>query len=108
MAEPLAIQGTQTTVETEDSLLEKIFKEGRLAPTEEERGVAKEWVAALVDQVLTKEMKISSDTEAMLNARIAAIDQAARKLVVTAETDRLLVQDFARRLTGDHSKEGQN
>jgi F-type H+-transporting ATPase subunit b len=37
-----------------------------------------------------------------------AIDQAARKLVVTAETDRLLVQDFARRLTGDHSKEGQN
>jgi F-type H+-transporting ATPase subunit b len=37
-----------------------------------------------------------------------AIEQAARKLVVTAETDRLLVQDFARRLTGDGSKEGQN
>jgi F-type H+-transporting ATPase subunit b len=36
-----------------------------------------------------------------------AIDQAARKLVVTAETDRLLVQDFARRLTGDE-KGGQN
>jgi F-type H+-transporting ATPase subunit b len=37
-----------------------------------------------------------------------AIEQAARKLVVTAETDRLLVQDFTRRLTGDGSKEGQN
>jgi F-type H+-transporting ATPase subunit b len=37
-----------------------------------------------------------------------AIDQAARKLVVTAETDRLLVQDFARRLMGDASKEGHN
>ena len=37
-----------------------------------------------------------------------AIDQAARKLVVTAETDRLLVQDFARRLMGDDSKEGHN
>jgi F-type H+-transporting ATPase subunit b len=37
-----------------------------------------------------------------------AIDQAARKLVVTAETDRLLVQDFARRLMGDDSKEGRN
>jgi F-type H+-transporting ATPase subunit b len=37
-----------------------------------------------------------------------AIDQAARKLIVTAETDRLLVQNFARRLTGDDSKEGQN
>lgn len=37
-----------------------------------------------------------------------AIDQAAKKLVVTAETDRLLVQDFARRLTGNNSKEGHN
>ena len=37
-----------------------------------------------------------------------AIEQAARKLVVTAETDRLLVQSFAQRLAGDGSKEGQN
>jgi F-type H+-transporting ATPase subunit b len=37
-----------------------------------------------------------------------AVEQAARKLVVTAETDRLLVQSFARRLTGDDSKEGHN
>jgi F-type H+-transporting ATPase subunit b len=37
-----------------------------------------------------------------------AIDQAAKKLVISAETDRLLVQDFARRLTGDVGKEGQN
>lgn len=37
-----------------------------------------------------------------------AIDQAAKKLVVSAETDRLLIQSFAQRLTGDGSKEGQN
>lgn len=37
-----------------------------------------------------------------------AVDQAARKLVVSAETDRLLVQSFARRLMGDESKEGHN
>ena len=37
-----------------------------------------------------------------------AIDQAQRKLVVSAETDRLLVQSFARRLTGDDSKGGKN
>ncbi|MEO6909722.1 MAG: ATP synthase F0 subunit B [Edaphobacter sp.] len=37
-----------------------------------------------------------------------AIEQAARKLVVTAETDRLLVQGFARRLAGDDSKGGEN
>jgi F-type H+-transporting ATPase subunit b len=36
-----------------------------------------------------------------------AIDQAAKKLVVSAETDRLLVQGFARRLSGD-DKGGQN
>jgi F-type H+-transporting ATPase subunit b len=37
-----------------------------------------------------------------------AIEQAARKLVISAETDRLLVQGFAQRLTGDESKKGQN
>lgn len=35
-----------------------------------------------------------------------AIEQAAHKLAISAETDRLLVQDFARRLAGE--KEGQN
>ena len=37
-----------------------------------------------------------------------AIDQAAKKLVVTAETDRLLVKDFARRLVGESTKGEQN
>ena len=36
-----------------------------------------------------------------------AIDQAARKLVISAETDRLLVQGFAQRLL-DETKGGQN
>jgi F-type H+-transporting ATPase subunit b len=34
-----------------------------------------------------------------------AIEQAARKLVVSAETDRLLVESFARQLTEDHGGE---
>jgi type VI secretion system protein ImpC len=72
-AKPLA---AVATVAEEGSLLDKILKEGRLAPTEEERETAKQWVEALVEQVVTKEMKVSPDTEAMLNARIAAIDQA--------------------------------
>jgi F-type H+-transporting ATPase subunit b len=37
-----------------------------------------------------------------------AIEQAARKLVVTAETDRLLVQGFARRLAGEDTTGGTN
>jgi F-type H+-transporting ATPase subunit b len=35
-----------------------------------------------------------------------AIEHAARKLTISAETDRLLVQDFARRLAGE--KDGRN
>jgi type VI secretion system protein ImpC len=71
-AKPLATVATTQ----EGSLLDKILKEGRLAPTDEERETAKQWVEALVEQVVTKEMKVSGDTEAMINARIAAIDQA--------------------------------
>ncbi len=37
-----------------------------------------------------------------------AIEQAARTLVISAETDRLLVQGFVRRLGGDESKGGEN
>ena len=37
-----------------------------------------------------------------------AIEQAAKKLVISAETDRLLVRDFARRLGSDDLKGGQN
>ena len=75
MADPLAIQPSQEAVESEDSLLEMILKEGRLAPTKEERKSAKEWVGELVDQVMNKDMLVSKDTEAMLNARIAEIDE---------------------------------
>jgi len=37
-----------------------------------------------------------------------AIDQAARRVAINAETDRLLVQSFAGRLIGDEGKGGQN
>jgi len=95
MAEPLAMQSSDVAVESEESLLEKIFKEGRLAPTPEERGTAKQWVEALVDQVLTKEMQISNDTEAMLNARIAAIDQ-----LLTLQLNEIMHSEKFQRLEG--------
>ena len=66
----------------------------------------------------TKKILASADQEiaaATLHARKLlqqqaaelAIEQAARKLVVTAETDRLLVQHFAQQLA-DNGKKGQN
>ena len=71
-AKPLAA----VTVTTEVSLLEKILKEGRLVSSEGQHEAAKKWIEALVEQVLNSEMKVSADTEAMLNRRIADIDQA--------------------------------
>jgi type VI secretion system protein ImpC len=68
-------QSTETQT-TEVSLLDRILEEGRLAPTSDERDRAKEYVEAFVEQVVTKAMTVSKDTEAMINARIAAIDQA--------------------------------
>ena len=72
--------------------------------------------AALEDE--TKKILASAEQEiaaATLHARQQlkqqaaelAIEQAARKLVVTAETDRLLVQHFAQRLS-DSAKKGEN
>jgi F-type H+-transporting ATPase subunit b len=51
---------------------------------------------------------IHAQKQLQQHAAELAIEQAARKLVVSAETDRLLVQGFAQRLTGDDAKKGQN
>jgi len=69
-------QVTEQVVETSGSLLDRIITEGRLGQTDDEKARAKEWVTSLVDQVLDKQMVVSKDTEAMLNSRIAAIDEA--------------------------------
>jgi type VI secretion system protein ImpC len=58
----------------EESLLDRIVEEGRLArdPAERERG--RDMVKEFVNQVLQGEMTVSKDAEAMINARIAQID----------------------------------
>ncbi len=87
--------------------------------TQAEQDTAKEEQrvkAALEDE--TRKILASAEQEiaaATLHARKLlqqqaaelAIEQAARKLVVTAETDRLLVQHFAQQLA-DNAKKGQN
>lgn len=63
--------------------------------------------------LIAAEQEISSATtharrQLQQYAAELAIDQAAQKLVVSAETDRLLVQAFASRLAGEDPKDGQN
>jgi F-type H+-transporting ATPase subunit b len=67
----------------------------------------KQKILAAAEQEITAATSLAQRQIQQYAAELA-IEQAARKLVVTAETDRLLVQNFARRLTGDDSKGGQN
>ena len=67
----------------------------------------KQKILAAAEQEITAATALAQRQIQQYAAELA-IEQAARKLVVTAETDRLLVQNFARRLTGDDSKKGQN
>ncbi len=73
------------------------------ATVEEEKGkilaAAEQEIASATTQARRQIQQFAADL---------AIEQAAKKLVVTAETDRLLVQSFARRLGGDDERNGQN
>jgi F-type H+-transporting ATPase subunit b len=78
--------------------------EQRIAASLEEE---KQKILAAAEQEITSATALAQRQIQQYAAELA-IEQAARKLVVTAETDRLLVQSFAQRLTGDDSKKGQN
>jgi F-type H+-transporting ATPase subunit b len=67
----------------------------------------KQKILAAAEQEITAATALAQRQLQQYAAELA-IEQAARKLVVTAETDRLLVQNFAQRLVGDDSKKGQN
>ncbi len=64
-------------------------------------------ILAAADQEIASASQVAQRTLQKYAAELA-IEQAAKKLVVTAETDRLLVQNFARRLVGDDSNGGHN
>jgi len=68
-----------TTADQEPSLLEKIITVGRLARDEEQRTLARDLIGEFVDQVMAHTMTVSSDTQAMINARIGQIDTLISK-----------------------------
>ena len=81
------------TVEAQGSLLERIVEEGRLGQTPEERARGKEWVQDFIEEILKGQIKVSKDTEAMINARIATLDELLsnqlNEIVHAAEFQRL-------------------
>ena len=71
--QPEAVQATE--VQEEKSLLDQIIDDGRLAREESQRDFAKNVVGEFVSQIMAGEMTVSKNTEAMINARISAIDK---------------------------------
>ncbi|MGA8026478.1 MAG: type VI secretion system contractile sheath large subunit, partial [Bryobacteraceae bacterium] len=69
-AEP---QSSEAVLENR-SLLDVIAEEGRVGQTPEERAHGKVWLTDLVRDVMTGQMTVSKDTEAMINSRIADLD----------------------------------
>jgi type VI secretion system protein ImpC len=70
-AEP---QTTVASASESRSLLDRIAEDGRIGQTEPERTRGKLWLKDLVQDVMTGQMTVSNDTEAMINSRIAEID----------------------------------
>src|SRR5262249_42208258 len=61
-------------VEQTQSILDIIAEQGRIGQSPEERSAGKLWLKDLVQDVMTGQMTVSKDTEAMINSRIADLD----------------------------------
>jgi F-type H+-transporting ATPase subunit b len=83
---------------------DSVADEARIKASVEEE--TKKILAAADREIAAASMHAQRDLQRY--AAELAIEQAAKKLVISAETDRLLVQNFARQLSGDDSKGGQN
>lgn len=59
----------------EKGLLETIIEEGRMAPHESQRGLARDIIGEFVRQIMEGTITVSKNTELMINARIAQIDR---------------------------------
>ncbi|HEY1239893.1 MAG TPA: type VI secretion system contractile sheath large subunit [Bryobacteraceae bacterium] len=66
-------QQVETVVESR-SLLDRIAEEGRIGQSPEERSSGKLWLKDMVQDVMAGQMVVSTDTEAMINSRIADLD----------------------------------
>lgn len=65
---------SETLVENR-SILDRIVEDGRIGQSPEERTSGKLWVKDLVQDVMNGQMTVSNDVEAMINGRIATLDE---------------------------------
>jgi len=79
MAEQVREQQVQAVQAEEMSLLDQIVQDGRMARDETQKGWAKDVLGEFVRQITEGSVVISKDTEMMINARIAQIDNLISK-----------------------------
>ena len=76
-AETKTALDSQTATETlsdKRTILDDIVQQGRIGQTPEERTSGKAWLKDLVNEVMTGQIKVSKDTEEMINNRIKDLD----------------------------------
>ena len=65
----------KTEVQVPDSLLDQIVEEGRLGQGPEEQQQGRDWVQAFLGEIMKSQVLVSEDTQAMISARIAQLDE---------------------------------
>lgn len=81
MAQDTETQAPNGTATEEQSALDRIVEEGRMARTEEQEDYARDLVGEFIDQVLDEDMTVSSDTLNSIEQRIAEIDEVLSEQV---------------------------
>ncbi len=95
----------------EGSLLDQIIAQGRMARDDEQRALARDLIGEFVAEVMAGEMTVSTDTQAMINARIGQIDQLLSKqlnaIMHTPEFQQLEASWRGLQLPGHEQRDGQ-
>ncbi len=89
------LKGAEATEVEEQSILDQIISEGRMARDESQKGWARDVLGEFAKQIMEGTVTVSKDTELMINARIAQIDR-----IISAQLNEILHNPEFQRLEG--------
>ncbi len=95
MAEKQEASGGGAAESADMTLLDRIVHEGRMAFDDSQADHAKHLVGEFASQILEEQMTVSADTVAMINARIARIDE-----LLSAQLDEIMHNEDFQALEG--------
>ncbi|HKI00429.1 MAG TPA: type VI secretion system contractile sheath large subunit [Thermoanaerobaculia bacterium] len=88
-----APEGAAGATTTEQSLLDRIIQDGKMARDESQQAYARDLVGEFVNQILDEGMTVSKDTVASIEARVAQIDE-----LLSQQLNEILHQEEFQRL----------